>query len=72
MKLVINKPYFTTFSKKYQGTYIFEIISKPFQFRWFTDCGEWFIYIHLGNHWLRFSSVGYMRGKDYKPAEERT
>jgi hypothetical protein len=37
--------------------------SKPFQFRWFMDCGEWFIYIHIGKRYWRFSSAGYLKGR---------
>ena len=33
-----------------------------FSFDWFTDCGEWFVYIHVfrrrKTHVLRLSSVG--------------
>lgn len=38
-----------------------------FFFKWFTDCGEWFVYLEW--HWkrtvwyLRFSSAGFMKGK---------
>jgi hypothetical protein len=37
--------------------------SKLFQFRWFTDCGYWFIYIHIGKRYYRFSNAGYLSGK---------
>jgi hypothetical protein len=41
----------------------FSFISKLFQFRWFMDCGEWFLYIHLGKRYYRFSSCGFLQGK---------
>lgn len=64
MKLIINEKYYTdTPSKSYQGTEIFELIAMYFQFRLFTDCGEWFLYIHLGKRWYRFSSAGFLKGK---------
>ena len=65
MILKINEPYYfdrLNGYRDYQGTHIFQFITKPFQFRWFTDCGEWFLYIHLGKKWWRFSGAGYMKG----------
>ena len=56
--------------KRYiNGIYIIKIESKLFNFSidWFTDFGEWFIYIRIGNKnkkWWRFSSVGYMSYKE--------
>jgi hypothetical protein len=47
---------------EFQGCYIFWLITKPFQFRWFTDCGDWFIYIHLGKYYWRLGRAGIMRG----------
>ena len=38
-------------------------ISKYFQFRWFKDFEEWFLYIHLGKKFWRFSSAGYLKGE---------
>lgn len=39
---------------------------KNFTFRWFTDCGEWFIYLEHEKDgttkYVRFSSAGYMKG----------
>ena len=65
MTLKINEKYYTHYPheyKNYQGTHILNLVTKPFQFRWFTDCGEWFLYIHLGERWWRFSGAGYMKG----------
>lgn len=65
MILKINEKYYTGgdhHQNIYQGTYIFHLVANYFQFRWFTDCGEWFLYIHLGKRWWRFSGAGYMKG----------
>lgn len=62
-KLIINKKYYTTYSKSLRGTYKLIISTKLFKFRWFTDCGHWFLYIHLGKKWCRFSDQGYMSGE---------
>jgi hypothetical protein len=65
MKLVLNKKYYTWPGKcqdDYQGTYYLIFMTKPFSLKWFTDCGEWFVYIHIGKRWWRFSSAGYMKG----------
>jgi hypothetical protein len=48
--------------RDYQGMYIFHLVTNYCQFRWFTDCGEWFLYIHIGKRWWRFSGAGYMKG----------
>jgi hypothetical protein len=61
MKLIINKKYYFH-EKSYQGTYRLIFITRLFQFRWFTDCDEWFLYIHIGKRWWRFSGAGYMKG----------
>lgn len=41
--------------------YLWFYIGK-FHFRWFTDCGDWFVYFEWWNkqdiHGLRFSSAG--------------
>jgi len=64
MTLKILKPYcFKNLKHKYQGIHIISFISKPFQFRLFTDCGEWFLYIHIVDRWWRFSGAGYLRGR---------
>lgn len=67
MILKINEEYRTS-NNSYQGVFIFHLVSKNknFQFRWFTDCGEWFIYIHLGKRWWRFSGAGYLSSNHYK------
>ncbi len=66
MAFKILRPYYTCYPPNglmdYQGIYILYLITKLFQFRWFTDCGEWFLYIHLGKKWWRFSGAGYMKG----------
>ena len=41
----------------------FSFISKLFQIRWFMDDGFWFIYVHLGKRYWRFSNAGYLSGK---------
>lgn len=48
---------------EFEGWYFIWLVTKHFQFRWFTDCGEWFFYIHLGKKYWRFSGAGYMKGK---------
>lgn len=62
MTVLINKKYYTDTLNEYQGTRFLVLISKNkgFQFRWFTDCGHWFIYIHIGQRWCRFSSAGFL------------
>jgi hypothetical protein len=60
MVLQINEKYRSS-NGGLQGTYVFHLVSKYFQFRWFTDCGEWFIYIHIGKKWCRFSGAGFMK-----------
>ena len=32
-----------------------------FEFSWFKDCGEWFVYIEIFNWGYRFSSMGNMK-----------
>jgi len=34
-----------------------------FLFKWFIDCGDWFIYVYWGFKYLRFSSAGFLYGK---------
>jgi hypothetical protein len=38
--------------------------TRPFKFCWFKDYGEWFVYITIGKYWVRFSSVGFLKGKE--------
>jgi hypothetical protein len=46
------------------GWHIFWLILNPvFQIRWFTDCGYWFIYLHLWKHYIRFSNAGFTKGR---------
>lgn len=64
MKLTLFKKYYTIYdSSKVQGWELIIFITKYFQFKWFTDCGEWFIYIIVGKDkkWWRFSSAGFMK-----------
>lgn len=64
VKLTVAEKYYTdTASQSYQGTYIFMLDINKFRFSWFTDCGEWFIYIHIGSKWWRFSSCGFIKSK---------
>lgn len=44
----------------YQGIYILFIKIKEYGIGWFTDCGDWFFYIYLGKHGVRFSSAGFL------------
>jgi hypothetical protein len=37
--------------------------SKVFQIRWFMDYSEWFLYIHIGKKYWRFSSAGFISSK---------
>ena len=43
-----------------------------FFFRWFTDCGDWFVYLEWrtrkAEYYMRFSSAGFMKGKFDKNA----
>jgi len=50
--------------ENFQGWRFIYFISKPFRFRWFTDCGDWFLYIHCGKRYWRFSSAGYVSSKE--------
>jgi hypothetical protein len=54
---------FKLYTKNEDGTDILIFKSKLFQFRWFTDCGYWFIYIHIKNRYFRFSNAGFLSGK---------
>lgn len=51
------------FKKNNEGLDIITFRTKLFQFRWFTDCGYWFIYIYLGSRYYRFGSAGFLTGK---------
>lgn len=70
MELKILKKYYIddipNTPKIYQGIFILFFRSKYFQFKLFTDCGEWFLYIHIGKRWWRFGSAGYLKGFDTK------
>lgn len=65
MKLSIMEKYYTS-NDSYQGLLILILVTRLFKFRWFTDCGEWFIYIEFGKRWVRFSSAGFMKSKNIK------
>jgi hypothetical protein len=41
-------------------------ISKLFQLRWFQDYGDWFLYVHFGRRYFRFSSAGFYTDKTLK------
>ena len=49
----------------YEGFDFIIFRGKHFSFRWFTDCGEWFIYICFEDknkvRGYRFSSAGNMK-----------
>ena len=66
-----QKKYYFSIMKKYypcfsdiepQGIEIIMFGTPVFKFKWFTDCGEWFIYLIFGKSgkYIRFSSVGTM------------
>ena len=38
-------------------------IAKLFMINWFRECGDWFLYFKTYNHYIRFSSAGFMHGK---------
>jgi hypothetical protein len=62
MILKINEDYRTS-NNSYQGKFYFYLVTRKgnFQFRWFTDCGDWFLYIHIGKNWWRFGSCGFLK-----------
>lgn len=67
MELKLFERYYINFDDEktlpfFQGWYLIWLVTKHFQFKWFTEFGEWFLYIHLGRRWWRFSSAGYMKG----------
>ena len=45
-----------------RGGYIFCLKTNWFQFRWFAECENWFVYVHFGKRWFRFSNCGFIRG----------
>lgn len=53
----ILKKYYTN-SGSYQGINILSFKIFKFQFKWFTDCGSWFIYIYFGKNFIRLSDCG--------------
>ena len=58
---ILEKYYTDTKKTDYQGTYILMFQIKKFKFNWFTDFGEWFIYVYWDKTWMRFSSIGYSK-----------
>ena len=64
----INR-YYTLIDDNYEmeGWDILRFRTWHFFFDWFTDCGEWFIYLKWQweeTVWFaRFSGVGFMKGK---------
>ena len=61
MKIIINEEYFTDL-QQHQGRYIFGLTVKLLQFLWFTDCGDWYLYLQLSKRYWRFSSTGFCKG----------
>lgn len=62
--MTFMKRYYYTFGseKRYQGIKILEFNTPLFRFKWFTDCGDWFIYIITKSETVyRFGSAGYMK-----------
>lgn len=53
----ILKKYYTG-SGSYQGINILSFKILKFKFKWFTDCGSWFIYMYFGKSFIRFSDCG--------------
>lgn len=49
--------------KNEQGIIILSFKIKNFSFKWFTDCGDWFIFLISKNNYVRFSSSGFMKWK---------
>ena len=45
------------------GTNILQLTISKLKIDWFTDCGEWFLYLYWGKKYIRFSSAGFTRGK---------
>jgi hypothetical protein len=62
MKVSLFKKYYTH-SGQYQGIEIIMFETELFKFKWFTDCGEWFLYIHWFQKWIRFGSAGFIKSK---------
>jgi hypothetical protein len=61
-RLLFCKKYYTP-TGSCQGVDILIIRGKRFKIQWFTDCGEWFIYVTLGRKFYRFSGAGFLKGK---------
>lgn len=72
MKILEKYYYHHAGEEFYQGIIIFELKIGKFTFRWFTDCGDWFIYLQRKSKWWQFSSAGYMSWKDIKDAKRKT
>ena len=53
----ILKKYYTV-GGSYQGINILSFKILKFKFKWFTDCGSWFIYMYFGKSFIRFSDCG--------------
>lgn len=53
-----------------EGWYIFDIRHKNYGIWFFTDVGEWFLYIQLGKKCYRLSSAGYLKFETSTPAEK--
>jgi len=60
MKLEILEKFDPPYDDEWQ--YLFLKVG-PFVINWFTDCGDWFIYVYLGKRYWRFSSAGFLSGQ---------
>jgi hypothetical protein len=60
--IILLKKYYTSLGD-YQGFDFILFNTKYFKFNWFTDCGEWFVYIYFGKRYFRFSGAGFLMGK---------
>lgn len=38
--------------------------SRPLYLRAFVEDGDWFVYMRIGKHWRRWSSIGYMAWRE--------
>jgi len=58
----INKKLYDDESNIYTRI-ILAIGNMKVRFHWFTEEGEWFIYLIFFKYWVRFSSCGFLRGR---------
>ncbi len=45
----------------YKGINIMTFDLFQLSFSWFTNCGNWFVYVFFRNGWRRFSNCGYIK-----------